>query len=125
MRRRVQIAVFRWPRSACPSVDLAAAATIHIATSVALILLTVGCGPHPRPPLAPPGGTRIVIREFAIADTAHVRYGASPEGLGMRLAERIAESLRDRGETASAVAQGEARGEGDLIVSGHITRVDG
>src|SRR2546426_2041633 len=89
-----------------------------------VLLLIAGCGPPLRPALAPPAGSRIVVREFSISDVAEIHYGASYQGLGMLLAEDIAGQLRRRGEMANAIPAGAAP-QGDLIVSGEITRIDG
>jgi hypothetical protein len=94
----------------------------HINLTMLAFFLVTGCSARP---LAPPIG-KIVVREFEIGDaiTAVSRFGPATEHLGMVPAEQIARYLAARDRNAEAVPAS-APPDGDLLVSGRITRIDG
>src|SRR5882724_3770217 len=97
--------------------------TILIVSALGLLCFGgLGCS-HPK--YAVLQGARIAVFEFRVAETADVtRYRDSYDGLGMLVAQRIADQLRAHDRNAAAIPAGRPV-DADLVVSGNITRIDG
>jgi len=68
-------------------------------------------------------GEQITVMEFT-QDRAQIRYGADHDAMGLAVAEEIAGELRRRGHDAKALPAN-ATPDGDVVVRGRITRIDG
>jgi hypothetical protein len=98
---------------------------IHRVLFLALAVYLAGCA-KPRPNLLPTG-TKVTIVEFGLADGVKVEdYNAPYDQLGADLAQVIAERLRRKKCCTVEVAPATVSApEGDVIVTGEITRISG
>src|SRR5262245_31148135 len=85
----------------------------------------VACSTGPRPNILPPD-TKVVVREFQLADDAFIRNfdGGPLDELGPKVTDALVRFLKARRLEATAVPI-EAQTDAPLTVSGWVTKVDG
>ena len=92
-------------------------------TLLAVAVLGIACG---RSPFAPPEGTKVAVVPFSISRGVRVQsFDGDPSQVGQSLAEQIAEQLREDDHLDAVVVPNGATPQGDLIVRGEITHING
>ena len=86
-------------------------------------VLGIACG---RSPFAPPAGTKVAVVPFSVSPGASVQaFDGDPSQVGQSLAEQIAEQLREDDRLDAVVVPNGVTPQGDLIVRGEITHING
>ena len=86
-------------------------------------VLGVACG---RSRFAPPEGTKVAVVPFSLSRGISVQsFDGDPSQVGQSLAEQIAEQLREDDHLDAVVVPNGATPQGDLIVRGEITHING
>jgi len=86
-------------------------------------VLGIACG---RSPFAPPAGTKVAVVPFSLSRGISVQsFDGDPSQVGQSLAEQIAEQLREDDRLDAVVVPNGVTPQGDLIVRGEITHING
>jgi len=90
---------------------------------LATTIIGFSCG---RPPHAPAEHSKIAVVECSVAPNAKIEdYGGDAASLGMSIAQAIAEEIRDDDTLDAQAIPKTVPADGDLIVRGEITHLDG